>query len=91
MDPRERFAANLKAARRRAGLGQQELGDRCHMYRTEISLLERGGREPRLGTIAKLAASLGVSVESLCAGMRWDEDAQRFEVKPRPTLPPRRD
>jgi transcriptional regulator with XRE-family HTH domain len=60
------------------------------MYRTEISLLERAGRAPRLGTLVKLAAALDVSVESLCFGMRWDEDAQRFQVRPRPTLPPKR-
>jgi transcriptional regulator with XRE-family HTH domain len=90
MDPRERFGANLKAARKKAGLSQQEIGDRCDIHRTEVSLLERGGREPRLGMILKLAAALGVSAESLCFGMRWDEDDQRFEVRPRPKLPPKR-
>jgi transcriptional regulator with XRE-family HTH domain len=58
---------------------QQELGERCDLHRTEISLLERGGREPRLGTIIKLADALGVSRNSLCAGVRWDEAAQRFK------------
>ena len=84
LNPRDRFAANLIEARRRTGITHQELGDRCDLHPTEISLLERAGREPRLGTVVKLAGALGVAPESLCAGMRWDVKAQRFRFeKPR--------
>jgi transcriptional regulator with XRE-family HTH domain len=79
INPRDRFAVNLRRARRVAGITQEELAERCDLYRTEISLLERGGREPRLGTIVKLAHALGVTPGTLCMGMRWDEDAQRFK------------
>ena len=51
MEPRDRFAVNLRRARQRKKISQEELGFRCELHRTEISLLERGGREPRLGTI----------------------------------------
>ncbi len=81
MTPRQRFAANLSSARRKAGVTQETLADRCYLHRTEVSLLERGGREPRLGTLVKLADALGVSIESLCAGIAWDENAQRFKFK----------
>lgn len=81
MTPRERFAENLVKARRAAGITQDELADRCHLHRTEVSLLERAGREPRLGTLIKLAGALQVSPESLCAGMSWDEDRQRFRFR----------
>ena len=81
MTPRERFAKNLVGARRASGLTQDQLAERCYLHRTEISLLERAGREPRLGTLVKLAGSLGVSVESLCEGMRWDEKAQKYKFK----------
>jgi len=77
--PRQRFATSLQKARRASGITQQELGDRCDLHRTEISLLERGGREPRLGTIIKLAGALGVSAESLCVGMAWDVKGQRYK------------
>lgn len=77
--PRHRFAVNLQKVRRKAGITQQELGDRCDLHRTEISLLERGGREPRLGTIVKLASALGVDPEVLCTGVRWDVRGQRFK------------
>jgi transcriptional regulator with XRE-family HTH domain len=79
--PRDRFAVSLRKAREAAGISQQELGDRTDLHRTEVSLLERAGREPRLGTIVKLASALGVSPESLCTGMSWDVKAQRFKFK----------
>jgi transcriptional regulator with XRE-family HTH domain len=81
MTLRERFAANLLRARKQADVTQVELSLRSGMHRTEISLLERAGREPRLGTIVKLAAALGVTPESLCSGMRWDVEAQRFRFE----------
>lgn len=79
--PRDRFSVNLRKARKKAGISQQDLGDRCDLHRTEISLLERGGREPRLGTIIKLSSALGAPPESLCFGIRWDENGQRFRFK----------
>jgi transcriptional regulator with XRE-family HTH domain len=71
MKPRERFAINLRKARQRKDISQEELGFRCELHRTEISLLERGGREPRLGTIVKLAGSLETTPEELCQGVSW--------------------
>jgi transcriptional regulator with XRE-family HTH domain len=79
--PRDRFAVNLRRARQRKKISQEELGFRCELHRTEISLLERGGREPRLGTIVKLAGALDTSPEELCAGIRWNTKSQRFVIK----------
>lgn len=84
MTPQERFAANLRRARTKAGISQEELGHRCDLHRTEISLLERAGREPRLATILKLAGSLETSAAELCAGMAWSPGGQKFEVKQPP-------
>jgi len=84
MDKRDRFAANLRRARRAAGVSQEELAFRCRLHRTEVSLLERGGREPRLGTLVKLAAALGTTPEALCEGIAWQPDRQRFKVDPPP-------
>ena len=55
---REQFAKNLRAARERAGLSQEALGAVCDLHRTEISLLERCKRSPRLETIVVLAHGL---------------------------------
>jgi transcriptional regulator with XRE-family HTH domain len=84
LSPQERFAANLRRARTAAGISQEELGNRCDLHRTEISLLERAGREPRLGTIVKLAGALDSTAGELCAGIAWNPGAHRFEVKAPP-------
>ncbi|HTB51052.1 MAG TPA: helix-turn-helix transcriptional regulator [Solirubrobacteraceae bacterium] len=55
---REQFAANLRNHRRRVGLSQEALADVCDLHRTEISLLERCKRSPRLETIVILARGL---------------------------------
>jgi len=81
MTAQERFAANLRQARTTAGISQEELGNRCDLHRTEISLLERAGREPRLATLIKLAGSLGTTPAELCAGLSWHPGKRRFDVK----------
>jgi len=80
MDKRDRFAVNLRRAREVAGISQEELAERCEVHRTEISLLERGGREPRLGTMVKLATALGTTPEDLCKGIAWDTKARDYKI-----------
>jgi transcriptional regulator with XRE-family HTH domain len=55
---RQQFAANLRSHRERAGLSQEGLAHACDLHRTEISLLERCKRSPRLETIVVLARAL---------------------------------
>jgi len=81
MKPRERFSINLRKARQKSGISQEELGYRCELHRTEISLLERGGREPRLGTIIKLSGALETTPEQLCEGIAWLPDRKKFQYK----------
>jgi transcriptional regulator with XRE-family HTH domain len=81
MEPRQRFAQSLRKARQAKRISQEELGFRCSLHRTEISLLERGGREPRLGTIIKLCAALETTPDDLCAGIGWNVKAQKFAFK----------
>jgi transcriptional regulator with XRE-family HTH domain len=80
MDKRDRFAANLRRARKAAGISQEELAERCELHRTEVSLLERGGREPRLGTLIKLATALGTTAGELCTGIGWDAKAREYKI-----------
>lgn len=70
MLPHERFAQNLRRLRLKAELSQEALGDLCGLHRTEISLLERAAREPRLGTMVKLARALKVELAELLVGVR---------------------
>jgi len=55
---REQFAQNLRQHRDDAGLSQEALAAICDLHRTEISLLERCKRSPRLETIVILARGL---------------------------------
>lgn len=81
MDHRDRFSVNLRQARRAAAISQEELAERCEIHRTEVSLLERGGREPRLGTMVKLATALGTTPEALCSGISWNPQEREFRVE----------
>jgi len=67
----ERFAANLVSARQRADLSQEELGFRASLHRTEVGMLERGHRVPRIDTLVKLAGGLGVPAGDLLDGIDW--------------------
>lgn len=74
VDPRvaHQFGANLRRVRRRAGLSQEEVGFRASLHRTEVGLLERGARVPRIDTLVKLAAVLGIRIDcSLLDGITW--------------------
>lgn len=61
---REQFAANLRRHRDRAGLSQEALAEACDLHRTEISLLERCKRSPRLETVVILSRGLELSSPS---------------------------
>jgi len=81
MTPQERFAINLRRRRVALGISQEELGERTELHRTEISLLERAGREPRFATLLKLCGALSTSPDALCDGARWDHLDRRFTVE----------
>lgn len=71
-----RFGENLRRLRKGAGISQEELGYRCSLHRTEIGLLERGARVPRIDTLIKIAAGLGVRVDcELLDGIGWSPAA----------------
>jgi transcriptional regulator with XRE-family HTH domain len=67
MDARRRFGETLRRLRTAAGVSQERLGFRAGLHRTEISLLERGQRDPRLTTVIRLADALGVDPAALLA------------------------
>ena len=70
-DAARRLGQNLRSARRRAGYSQEDLGGLACLHRTEIGLVESGGRLPRIDTLMKLAAALEVRVEQLVEGIEW--------------------
>ncbi|MGH2938712.1 MAG: helix-turn-helix domain-containing protein [Solirubrobacterales bacterium] len=66
---RQKFGLNLAAERKKAGLSQEDLAFRADLHRTEVSLIERGLREPRLETFLKLSRGLGVQPATLIDGI----------------------
>ena len=76
LELRGHFARNLRAHRTRAGLSQEALASACRLHRTEIGLLERSEREPRLSTIVRLAHGLGIPPTALLEGITADPPAE---------------
>ena len=65
------FGENLRRARRRKGLSQEELAIRASLHRTEIGMLENGLRVARITTLIQLAGALEVESTELIAGIDW--------------------
>jgi transcriptional regulator with XRE-family HTH domain len=70
VEPKEQFGMNLRRLRDAAGLTQLDLALECGMEMAEISRYELGQRDPRLSTIARLAAGLGLDPADLVSGVR---------------------
>lgn len=52
------LGANLKAARKKLGLTQEQVADRSGVHATEVSRIEAGKRDPQVSTVIKLAAAV---------------------------------
>jgi transcriptional regulator with XRE-family HTH domain len=63
------FGANLKWARKRAGISQERLALDAKVDRAAISVYENGGREPNLRTVLKLALKLKIRPAQLLTGI----------------------
>lgn len=84
MEVAQRFGENLRLLRRAVGISQEDLGMRCSLHRTEIGLLERGARVPRIDTVIKIATGLGIEAKLLLEGINWtpgETQPGRFTTK----------
>jgi len=54
------FGKNLRAARRLAGLTQEQVAERSGVHATEVSRIEAGKRDPKVSTLERLAAAVEV-------------------------------
>lgn len=61
----ELFSENLRAARLRKGITQEELADLAGLHRTYVGSAERGERNVTLESVERLAQALGVSSSEL--------------------------
>jgi transcriptional regulator with XRE-family HTH domain len=60
MDLPQILGRNVRDARQRLGISQEELAFRAEMKRSYVSDLERGTRNPSVKAIARLAGALEV-------------------------------
>lgn len=54
------FGSNLRAARERLGLTQEEVAQRSGVHATEVSRIEAGKRDPKVSTLERLAKAVEV-------------------------------
>lgn len=64
------FGRRLRALREAKGLSLEDVAARAGMHFTAVGRLERGAREPKLGTILRLAKALGVEPDELVRKLR---------------------
>jgi transcriptional regulator with XRE-family HTH domain len=69
MEPKEAVGRNIRANRKRAELTQEALALRCDMHMVEIGRAERGLRDLRVSTIARIARGLGIKASELLRGV----------------------
>lgn len=74
----QRFGEHLRSMRHERGFTQEELAERCGLSVDAVRRIERGRFSASLGTIAKLARGLGVSLRTL---FETFEDPGKARVK----------
>ena len=70
---------NIRAARKRAGLTQEQIAEKLKMSQLHFGRLERGARPASLEQLAFVAQTLHVPLSSLLNGSVMEED---FSVQP---------
>ena len=60
-----RFGANIRKARKRKGISQEDLAHSARVERSHMGVIERGKGNPTLKTIVRIANKLGVRAKDL--------------------------
>jgi len=68
----QKLGANVRDARRQRGWTQEELSAKTDLAVVQISRIERGKREIRLGTLIRLLDGLEIPPEVLLRGLYED-------------------
>jgi transcriptional regulator with XRE-family HTH domain len=69
MEPKVIIGRNIRALRKKADLTQEALADRSDMHLVEIGRAERGVRDLRVSTVARIAKGLQVPAADLLRGV----------------------
>ena len=65
ISPQRAFGDRIRELRLAVGMTQEDLAERCGLFRTYMSRIETGKANPTLTMIHALAGSLGVPVPAL--------------------------
>ncbi len=60
-----RFGSNIRKARKRKGIAQEDLAHSAGIDRSHMGVIERGKGNPTLKTIVRIANKLGVRAKDL--------------------------
>ena len=63
------FGAKVRKCRQSKGLSQMDLARSAGLHRTYVADVERGARNCSMGSIARIAAALEVTISQLCRGI----------------------
>jgi len=63
------FGTNLREARERLGLTQEQVAHRSGVHATEVSRIEAGKRDPQASTLERLAKAVEVRPGQLLDGL----------------------
>ena len=69
---------NIRQARKKAGLTQRQLAEKSGVATITLQQYERGVREPKLDTIAKIARAMNLFASDLVSGDQWQNVDMTF-------------
>lgn len=69
---REALGRRLRALRQDRGLNQDDFADELDLHRSHVGLLENGKLDPRLSTLTRVAARLGITPAQLLQDLELD-------------------
>jgi transcriptional regulator with XRE-family HTH domain len=69
VEPKQKVGQNIRVERKRMGITQEALAERCDMHPVEVGRAERGVRDLRVSTVVKLARGLDVPACRLLRGV----------------------
>jgi transcriptional regulator with XRE-family HTH domain len=69
VEPKLKVGQNIRAERKRVGITQEALAHRCGLHPVELGRAERGTRDMRISTIARIAHGLQVPAAKLLDGI----------------------
>lgn len=66
------YGIKVAELRKKQGLSQEELTDKCDLHRTYIGFIERGEKSPTLNTVEKILNGLNININELWEVMQID-------------------